>query len=106
MSDAPISARRAPSIIAAAGRVILWSGLVPRKDTEEGRSDGAIYDPTTDRWSLLPATRLAPRVGSLIAWTGHSMLVWAGCCLADEVPYRDGALFTPDPPTPEPDIRP
>ena len=61
-------------------------------------------DPRTsraDRWSALPPAPLRKRDGSVVVWTGRSLLVWGGeigTPAGTSTPPRflaDGAAFTP-----------
>jgi hypothetical protein len=62
-----------------------------------------VYDPRTDRWSTIAASPLPARDGSLVVWTGHSLIVWGGgkgvCNPGCTTRYfADGATFRPTAP--------
>ena len=63
--------------------MIVWGGC-DRSRSEHScqSSDGARYNPVTDRWV---ATSLAgvptARISHTAVWTGTEMIVWGGCCL-------------------------
>jgi hypothetical protein len=80
-------------------RVLLWGGL--NRDASADLRTGLAYDPRSDRWSSIPRTPLSRRGGSLVAWTGRSLIVWGGVTAAPvgsqsgPTYHRDGAAFTP-----------
>ncbi len=75
--------------------MIVWGGQA--LGIGDGLGTGGAYDPTTDRWRILPTEGApSPRVYTSAAWTGSEMIVWGG---AIEVPTRrtfgDGARYRP-----------
>jgi len=56
---------------------------------------GALYDPMTDAWTLLPKGPATPsgRVLATAVSTGSSVIVWGGGNNAGSVDYADGASF-------------
>lgn len=91
------SARSWPSAIWTGKQMILWGGgqLVSGHWVPVG--DGALYDPTVDRWTSLPAGNGAPpaRSSNTVVWTGDSMLVW-GPGGDSEQSAGTGAQYFPD----------
>jgi N-acetylneuraminic acid mutarotase len=83
-------------------RMIVWggAGLTTVGPGEiVGRSDGATYDPVSDRWAAI-STKEAPasRTGAMSAWTGKHLLIWGG--LDGTKPFvrevlSDGARYDP-----------
>ena len=49
-------------------------------------NDAAAYDPTTNRWQVLPPAPLSPRADAIALWTGDEVIVLAG---------RPAVFFTP-----------
>ena len=62
-----------------------WDRLLVWGDSESGR--GLAYDPSADRWSVLPSGPLRGSVSAL-AWTGRSLLVANGVHTASFTPPR------------------
>jgi hypothetical protein len=57
---------------------------------------GLAYDPSTDRWSALPAAPLRGRTDAGGVWTGNQMIVWGGMSVGDlTTVLTDGAAYTP-----------
>lgn len=56
------------------------------------RSDGAIFDASSDLWSPMPRAPIAGRVAPAAAWTGTELLVWEGLAPKE---LADGAAFNP-----------
>ena len=57
--------------------LFVWSGQASSTDSEL-YGTGAIYDPDTNSWSVLPTSPLADRVGATAIWTGEQVLVFGG----------------------------
>jgi hypothetical protein len=55
--------------------MIVWGG---RTGTAAFANDGAIYDPQTNSWAMLPATTLSARFNHSAVWTGSQMIIWGG----------------------------
>src|SRR5688572_10552149 len=95
MEAAP-SARAGHTAVWTGQQMIIWGGAARTcADRSSGAcSDGAAYDPATDRWSQLKSTgKPAPRSGHAAAWTGEAMFIWGGAGGMAESAYRDGAIF-------------
>jgi hypothetical protein len=68
-----------------------------RKTTQlvsEWYSDGAFYDPQTNRWQAAPPLLQGARGAAAAFWTGKEVLVWGGVGERWE-PRRDGAAYKP-----------
>jgi len=68
--------------------MIVWGGEGDETGSELF-SDGAAYDPETERWRMLASSPIAARRYHVAAWTGTEMLVVGG------VDERDGAKYSP-----------
>jgi len=96
MDGAP-SPRAGHAAVWTGQQMIIWGGAATRcGDGSSGAcSDGAAYDPATDRWTpLTSAGKPAGRSGLAAVWTGDAMFLWGGIGGAAENAYRDGALYT------------
>lgn len=79
--------------IPSLGKVFIWGGL---DAAAASLGDGALYDPTTDTWTLIPASANSPSPRSLATavWTGSAVIVWGGGdAIGNEV--DTGAAFDP-----------
>jgi hypothetical protein len=73
--------------------LVVWGG----QSGDGGRrasGDGATYDPSTDRWEVLPPAPVAGRFGTSAAWTGREVLFWGGQAGPDTT-FADGAAYDP-----------
>jgi hypothetical protein len=57
--------------------LLIWGGSYGAHGAKLA-GDGAAYDPSTDRWRVLPPSPLAPRAASTAVWTGREMVVFGG----------------------------
>jgi galactose oxidase-like protein len=74
---APIPGRTGAAAVWTGQQMLVWGGG-SGSQSEELRSDGAAYDPATNRWSTLPAGPLAGRTEMASVWTGQDMFIWGG----------------------------
>ena len=57
-------------------------------------ADGAAYDPSTDRWRMLPPAPLSARsMRDGMAWTGREVVPWGGGTSNEA--FADGAAYDP-----------
>jgi hypothetical protein len=79
--------------------MIVWGGYdFVSRNRFHVSDDGAAYNPTTDRWTLLPQAPLSARTYAIAVWTGSRLLLLGGqpAVLTSTVgSYRDGALYDP-----------
>jgi N-acetylneuraminic acid mutarotase len=85
--------------------MLLWGGTVMQQQgtaepTYSQPRDGLAYHPATDRWSDLPTSPLAGRMGAAVALDGRWLFVWGGASLdergANLTTRTDGALYDVD----------
>jgi hypothetical protein len=94
------SVRFGASTVWTGKRLYVWGGQDAGASTS--RPDGAAYDPRTNRWLTISRAPMAAGVGgSLVTWTGRSLIVWGGeigtpkgTAIPPKFP-RGGAVFTP-----------
>ncbi len=75
--------------------VFIWGGL---DNAGKALGDGAIYDPSSNTWTLLQKTSTSPaaRILATAVWTGAStnkVIVYGGTNAAGDTAYRDGAVY-------------
>lgn len=84
IAASPLGLRRTSSIVWTGREVVVWGGCdvdsVQCDDAapDTASTDGAAYDPRTDRWRRLPSSPLGPRQRPQAVWTGTEMIVWGG----------------------------
>ncbi len=53
--------------------VFVWGGLM---SGERSWNDGALFEPASGKWRMLPPSPLSPRAPVAVVWTGSEVLVW------------------------------
>jgi hypothetical protein len=86
---AALESRVGHTAVWTGSEMIVWGG---NNDTIY-YSDGASYDPSTNKWTMLPDSGLAPRSNHTAVWTGSEMIVWGGINL--DVVADDHASYDP-----------
>lgn len=93
------SARAGHSAVWTGRQMIVWGGSATRcADGSSGAcADGALYDPATDRWTLLQGPpALARRSNHVAVWTDGAMFLWGGIGGPPaEGAILEGALYSP-----------
>jgi hypothetical protein len=86
------------------GSATLWTGssLITwgdRGDTlgaSRGPGTGALWNPTSNEWTVLPIEGAPPaRGGHAVVWTGSEMLIWGGAAGYGSE-FRTGGAFAPE----------
>jgi hypothetical protein len=96
IAPAPASfvAREKSTYVAMGDRLFIFGGV----DTAGyPLNDGAIYDPTTNRWSLvaIDANTPSPRRLASAVWTGTWVLLYGGRADSTSVGYQDASAYDP-----------
>ena len=99
----PTSGMPAPEtsshMISSRGAGLVWTGskLIVWRSNSSGStaamSNGAAFDPSTNRWTALPAPPAPLGIGAAAAWTGKDLVVWGGS--NDTTPVATGAMYDP-----------
>ena len=77
-----------------AGSLAVWTGKFLL--TWGGKGGGAVYDPSSNRWSTFASGPLPARLEPTAVWTGHALVVWGGLSTKTWGHYDSvGAVFTP-----------
>jgi hypothetical protein len=84
-------------------RLIIWGGYATYGEHDEDGDavfgHGAIYDPVTDRWALMPEAPISDRCDHSGTWTGTEFIVFGGmpeCGTPGILPLGDAAAYNPD----------
>jgi len=79
--------RRVGSVAVWTGKFLLMWG---------GKRGGAVYDPSSNRWSSFVGGPLPARIEPTAVWTGRALVVWGGLSTKTWGHYDSaGAVFTP-----------
>lgn len=82
--DGPLTLRsQAATVALGDGRVLVWGGRNTSPDS------GAVFDPSSGTWELLPPAPGPSRFSAAAVWTGTEAIIWGGSTRSDR--------FTPDP---------
>ncbi|MBV9041836.1 MAG: sigma-70 family RNA polymerase sigma factor [Acidimicrobiia bacterium] len=91
LPPAPIPPRDDASIVWTGHELLVWGGEVNGPKATP-KSDGAAFDPASNRWRPIAApTAVAQRGQALTLWTGQEMLVIGGLTSDGVAPSNDGA---------------
>jgi N-acetylneuraminic acid mutarotase len=99
VSDQPpqVRGRAFSSMIWTGSEFLMWGGYFPGEGPtpiDTYFNDGIRYNPSTNRYSLLPTEGApSPRAGQSALWTGSEMLIWGG--VDADFYLTDGARFDP-----------
>jgi hypothetical protein len=79
MSPSPLSPREGSASVWTGHLALFWGGQsASTYSVSPPSSNGASYNPSTNRWALLPKSPLSPRVGATALWTGTEAIVIGG----------------------------
>jgi len=108
LAPAPLAARTAPASVWTGTEWIIWSGTFTMDGSSGGAddgtgspttdglySDGAAYDPVSDRWRPIAEAPIPPRQRAKTVWTGTEMLVMGGEDGDGGNPFDDAAAYDP-----------
>lgn len=90
--------RRGAAVAASALSVLLVALLAvhrPGAAPPSYAGPGSAEALAAGTWQTLPDPPLAPRAGSVVAWTGSRLLVWGGAALSGTAGFGDGASYDP-----------
>jgi len=87
-------AREKSAYVAIDDRLFIFGGADTNDDS---LSNGAIYDPRTNRWTLIviDSNAPSPRRLATAVWTGSSVLVFGGRIDTVSAGYSDAAVYDP-----------
>jgi N-acetylneuraminic acid mutarotase len=90
------SARKGHSAVFTGSKMIIWGGHSGSLGNLGGKSDGGIYDPSTDTWAPMPQTNTpAGRGFHSAVWTGSKMLMWGSLIPGGASADQWGAIYDP-----------
>jgi N-acetylneuraminic acid mutarotase len=88
----PLPPLSTPTSVWTGRLMLIWGAPENQPNPAQPIAEGAAYDPTMHRWTVLPSAPSAPGLGHAAVWTGTRMLVWGG--YAGTGPLSDGAVFS------------
>lgn len=75
----PLSARRDAAAVWTGNAMFVWGGYDDaRRGSFHAVNEGALYNPTTRQWRMLPPSPLSARVDATALWTGRDVVVIGG----------------------------
>ena len=88
-------ARSKAASVAVGNSVFIWGGL---DNNGAALGNGAIYSPTTDKWTALPTDpgSPSPRIMATAVWTGdgsNKVIVYGGTDAGGGMVFRDGSVY-------------
>lgn len=95
IAESPLEPRGWHRAVWTGEEMIVWGGG-GGNCAEEPRSDGARYDPSSDRWRRIADAPLSGREEHSAVWTGEEMMVWGGSTNGRSVTFDGGAVYRPD----------
>src|ERR1035437_1126455 len=102
MSPSPLSAREDAASVWTGHLALFWGGVTASTYSSSPLSNGASYNPSTNRWELLPKSPLSPRSGVTALWTGTVAIFIGGQGPPNTTPpstftgtETDGATYNP-----------
>jgi hypothetical protein len=98
ISPSPLAARRRAAFAWTGQELIVWGGesFDPTSSTTTLRSDGAAYNPATNRWRMLPPTDFQGRIVTAV-WTGTDFVMAGGTSYIGAVPLEHATLAAYNP---------
>jgi len=75
------------------GLIVVLPGQLNTAAGTLGNGDPWLYDPGTDKWTMVPAFPLAARNSASIAVSGSKLIVWGGTSLDGSQIFADGAVL-------------
>lgn len=94
----PLKARAFAAAVWTGSAMFVWGGATDLAGTGATSDDGALYDPATRRWRMLPRSPLSSRLDMTAYWTGTEVVIFGGHHWPLTATYRqdfDGAAYNP-----------
>jgi N-acetylneuraminic acid mutarotase len=100
MANWPLAHRYGARAVWTGSRLVVWGGASAEAGEDPPPlADGAAYDPSSNRWTKLPAAPLTGRIAPLGAARGNAaLLAWGLGAVQNgqRVPVSDSALYDPE----------
>jgi hypothetical protein len=77
IASGPLTGRAGHLAMWTGDEMIAWGGFLTSYTQERYDGEGAVYDPRTDSWQLLPRAPLPAGYDAMGAWTGDEVIVLA-----------------------------
>lgn len=102
IAESPLSERVDAAVTTVGSEVFVWGGCEPRPDGQfcdevvggDETNDGAVYDPSTDTWTMLPPSPLGPGDFPTTVWTGSEVIVAVNVPVGPDMP--EVAAYAPE----------
>ncbi len=94
LPGAPLSPRHGAVGVWTGAELVVWGGAGQPGRSPGTFSDGAAYDPVTDRWRRLAPAPLSGRTAPAAVWTGRDVVIWGGSGPGSST-RSDGASYDP-----------
>lgn len=99
LAESPLSPRRDHAAAWTGTDLFLWGGhsgeFTDTGPVAEPLRDGALYQPDTDTWTLVPEAPLTGGPGYVAVWTGDEVVVLGGNDGTSETGFAEAAAFDP-----------
>jgi N-acetylneuraminic acid mutarotase len=92
LPKAPIGGRVGHTAVWTGREMLIWGGAGDLDS--DPLTDGAAYDPATDRWRAVPPAPLTARFDPAAVWTGQEVLIFGGTSASGDI-LADGAAWNP-----------
>jgi hypothetical protein len=93
VASGPLDAPRISAGAAWTGSdVFVWGGW---GEPERPWPDGALFEPASEKWRLLPPAPLTARQPVATVWTGAEVIVWGDASRSASAGQREGAAYHP-----------
>jgi len=79
LPPAPIAGRSGHQMVWADDRLLVWGGFGEelRDDLGLALLDGALLDPASGEWEVIPDAPIQPDYNQVAVWSGEELLVWS-----------------------------
>lgn len=97
MPAGPLGGRSLAGATWTGKEVFVWGGWTfgSAGAGSTGWGGGALFDPATGKWRVLPPAPLSPRMPAAVVWTGSEVLVWGSDDRPAAPQQREGAAYDP-----------
>ena len=98
LPPSPLGARNGQTAVWTGSEMVVWGGYDQENPSLHVTADGAAFDPTTNKWKMLPPAPLSARADARGVWTGRGVFILGGhpdVVTSAKDNDTDGALYDP-----------